>query len=381
MKQQRSMISDETARNAMIGGDASGPLCGIVLAGGEGKRLRPFIHLLRKDLLPKQYVNFIGTRSMLEHTLDRAEKLIPCERVFTVINEAHLAFSEVKQQISKRPRETVVVQPENKETAPGLLLPLMHLAKRYPNSTVAIFPSDQFVLEEERLMSYVRLASLFVKKDPSRLVLLGIEPDQAEAEYGYILPQKRLNAATGALEVSCFIEKPDYKKVPDLILKGALWNTMIMVFKTDTLLSLVREVAPGLHAMFGRIHEALGTPLEDAVVREVYQQLEPVNFSKELLEPYVEAHPPGLLAIPVQNVLWSDWGTESRIMEVLRRTGHAPRLNGLSLGLRQPVDLGINSQRQIAPAKPKTSRTRTISAPAKQRSATAVGRALVLDPP
>ena len=49
--------------------------CALVLAGGEGKRLRPFIHLLRGDLLPKQYVNFIGRCSMLEHTLERAEKL------------------------------------------------------------------------------------------------------------------------------------------------------------------------------------------------------------------------------------------------------------------------------------------------------------------
>ena len=62
-------------------------LCGIVLAGGEGKRLQPFIKSLGKGTLPKQYVNFIGNRSMLEHTLHRAEKLMPPARVFTVITE------------------------------------------------------------------------------------------------------------------------------------------------------------------------------------------------------------------------------------------------------------------------------------------------------
>src|SRR5262245_13952897 len=59
-------------------------LCAIVLAGGEGKRLQPFIKSLGKGTLPKQYVNFIGSRSMLEHTLDRAEKLMPAARVLTV---------------------------------------------------------------------------------------------------------------------------------------------------------------------------------------------------------------------------------------------------------------------------------------------------------
>jgi len=36
--------------------------CGIVLAGGRGLRLRPFIHRLKGSTLPKQYVNFTGTR-------------------------------------------------------------------------------------------------------------------------------------------------------------------------------------------------------------------------------------------------------------------------------------------------------------------------------
>ena len=43
-------------------------ICGLVLAGGEGKRLQPFIKSLGKGTLPKQYVNFIGSHSMLEHT-------------------------------------------------------------------------------------------------------------------------------------------------------------------------------------------------------------------------------------------------------------------------------------------------------------------------
>jgi mannose-1-phosphate guanylyltransferase len=271
------------------------------------------------------------------------------------------------------------VQPENKETAPGLLLPLMHLAKRYPNSTVVVFPSDHFVLEEEKLMSYVRLAHLFVKKDPSRLVLLGIEPDQAEPEYGYILPQNGLDGATGALRVSCFIEKPDYKKVPDLILKGALWNTMVMVFKTDTFLNLVRDVAPDLYSMFRKIHRAIGTLAENPVVRAIYQQLRPVNFSKELLEPYVEAHPSSLLAIPVRDVLWSDWGTESRIMEVLRRTGHIGRLNGLSLALRESINAGAPASRQKRPAPAKISQTKNTSARSRRRRVTAANTSLALD--
>jgi hypothetical protein len=58
------------------GNGFSSSLYGIVLAAGEGKRLELFVHMLRGNALPKQFVNFIGNRSMLEPTFDRAEKLI-----------------------------------------------------------------------------------------------------------------------------------------------------------------------------------------------------------------------------------------------------------------------------------------------------------------
>jgi mannose-1-phosphate guanylyltransferase len=328
-------IGSKTPDTAHLG--SSDELCGIVLAGGEGKRLRPFIHLLRQDLLPKQYVNFIGNRSMLEHTIHRAEKLISPRRLFTVINRAHLSFPEVNQQISKRLPGTVVVQPENKETGPGLLLPLVHLTKKYPNSIVAIFPSDHFVLEEENLINHVRLAHTLVKKDPSRIVLLGIEPDGEESEYGYLLPEKAPHKRTGPFQVSCFIEKPDLKNIRDLISRGALWNTMVMVFRAETILRLVCEVAPALSSTFQQIYDAIGTPAEECVIRKMYEQLEPVNFSKELLEPFVQAHASNLLALPVRDVLWSDWGTETRVMEVLRKTGSVMRLNGLSVDAHKPL--------------------------------------------
>jgi mannose-1-phosphate guanylyltransferase len=60
--------------------------CGIVLAAGEGKRLRSFVENLSGYALPKQYVNFTGKRSMLEHTFCRAQKMIPPERLFTVVS-------------------------------------------------------------------------------------------------------------------------------------------------------------------------------------------------------------------------------------------------------------------------------------------------------
>jgi len=115
---------------------------------------------------------------MLEHTFHRAEKLIKTERLFTVVNRYHLNHRDVRQQLLSRAPGTVVLQPANKETGPGILLPLMHVYKNYPGATVAVFPSDHFIVEEDLFMDHVELALSAVERNPSSLVLLGIQPHE-----------------------------------------------------------------------------------------------------------------------------------------------------------------------------------------------------------
>jgi mannose-1-phosphate guanylyltransferase len=311
--------------------------CALILAGGEGKRLRPFIHLLRGDYLPKQYVNFIGRRSMLEHTWGRAEKLVPSSSVFTVLNRSHLAFPDVQRQIASRTRGTVLIQPENKETAPGIIFALLHIAKRCPNSLVTLLPSDHFILEEEEMMGYVKYAGQFVRRDPSRIVLLGIEPDGDESEYGYIATGGRLSRGiNGPFQIASFVEKPDYHAAQKLAREGALWNTMLMVFNISALFELVHAVCPAIFSAMQPIYDAIGTPDEEPVTQEIYQDLLSTNFSKEILEPLAHDFPSRLVAFPVRNVLWSDWGSETRILEILRTIGYASRLNAPAHAARQP---------------------------------------------
>jgi mannose-1-phosphate guanylyltransferase len=298
--------------------------CGIVLAGGEGKRLQPFVQRLRGKDLPKQYVNFIGKRSMLEHTFHRAEKLVSPDRLFTVVNRDHLRHPEVWRQLSDRPKGSVILQPMNKETGPGIMLPLMRLYKYYPDAVVMLFPSDHFVLEEDLFMNHVDLACHIVERDPSRLVLLGVEPYAPDLEYGYILPGDETDGSAryGLRPVSRFIEKPDQHAAKEMFHKGGLWNTMVMVFKAETLLGLARKVAPVLSRSFHRIWKSVGTPGETDVVEDVYRKIKPVNFSKDLLEAISAQYSSHLQVLPVGGVYWSDWGSEHRIKSMLRQMNH-----------------------------------------------------------
>ena len=63
---------------------------GLVLAGGDGRRLQSYIQEVKGETLPKQFVNFVGRQSMVEQTYRRVELLIPADQILTVVTRQHL---------------------------------------------------------------------------------------------------------------------------------------------------------------------------------------------------------------------------------------------------------------------------------------------------
>jgi mannose-1-phosphate guanylyltransferase len=296
--------------------------CAVILAGGDGLRLRSFVQKLRGDRLPKQYVQFIGEHSLLEATFRRAQALIPSRRQFVVVTESHFDYAEVARQLSNYPEVHVASQPMNRDTGLGLLLPLAHIYKIRPDSTVVVFPSDHFIQEEALFLNHVDAAFALVERDSTKTVLLAIAPTHAETDYGYILPRKRRNPALpfGAREVKRFIEKPDPIFARKLVLRGGFWNTLVMVFNLRTLLEHLRAINLLAYRGFEQICDAVGTAGLSDAVRQVFVRSEPLNLSKGLLENLAAQQPRSLLVLPVRGVHWSDWGSEERIMST---AGHA----------------------------------------------------------
>lgn len=320
--------------------------CAIILAGGDGLRLQSFVHKLRGDCLPKQYVKLLGDQSMLEATLRRAHQLIPSERQIVVVTKSHFNYAEVAQQLANYPKVSVAVQPINLDTGVGLLLALAQLCQLQGDATVTIFPSDHFIEEEDLFLAHVDTACRLVEQDHSKIVLLGIAPNGPETEYGYILPDhRRQNAFSfGARGVTRFIEKPQSILARKLILQGSLWNTMVTVFNLRTLLAHVRAICPGSFGSFEQIFRAASAKNRAEVVKQVYAQSEPLNFSRGILQEVAAEHKHALLVLPVRGVHWSDWGSEKRIMKTLahsqRRGGGIEFAGGLLNSLRTPNMLG-----------------------------------------
>ncbi len=69
-----------------------GHIWAVVLAGGQGIRLRELTRHVYGDDRPKQYAVLTGGKSLLRQTLDRVSVLIPRQRIAVVTMAGHGAY-------------------------------------------------------------------------------------------------------------------------------------------------------------------------------------------------------------------------------------------------------------------------------------------------
>jgi mannose-1-phosphate guanylyltransferase len=213
----------------------------------------------------------------------------------------------------------MVVQPENKGTAPAILYSLMRLAKSSPDATVAFFPSDHYFSDDDAFMDHVDSGFLSAKLNPDAVVLLGIEADKPETSYGWIEPANSLfgDQLGSVSRVARFWEKPTAGVAAELMKKRCLWNSFVMIGSVRAFLEMFQEHLPSMFRMFAAVERVFGRPEEAAAVRAIYSWIEETNFSTDVLEKAVER----LLVLRVGEVGWSDWGEPQRVVGTLTNLG------------------------------------------------------------
>jgi len=314
----------------------------IVLAGGDGTRLRALTTRPCGTPVPKQFCSLHGGRTLLEDAIERAAGAVERERICAIVAEQHREWWP--SALKGIPSRNIFVQPRNRGTGIGVLYSLLRLIVLDPEASVLLLPSDHYVRDEAVLRRSLRAALERVQRDPNTPVLLGLEPDDADAELGYILPGDA--DSYGGYRVGRFIEKPTMQVAKDIIEAGGLWNAFIVAASARALLDLyMQRFAPVVVQMQVTLDRTLHAGLPQAsawsTLCEIYDQLPDVDFSRHILE----GHESRLRVIRVPPCGWSDLGTPRRVGETLRRlqitrpkhhateTHHAPEASDTFINL------------------------------------------------
>jgi mannose-1-phosphate guanylyltransferase len=291
---------------------ASGHLWTIVLAGGEGVRLRLLTRALHGEEVPKQYAMIHGGRSLLQWTVARALRWSTPDRIVVVVSAEREA--QARRQLEPLARRAggmidVVAQPSNRGTGPGLVLPLARIMARDPEARVVVLPSDHYVRDEARFEESIQLA---VAASDAQVALLGAVPDHAETQYGWIVTG-RTPAAQGGRVVTRFCEKPPAALAERLLGQGALWNTFIMAGAARRFWALADAHIPSASSLFEVYRDAVDSADEVYTLEQLYRCMPVSDFSRDVLQ---KAR--GLRAVPLEECGWSDWGTPERVLNSLR---------------------------------------------------------------
>ncbi len=292
----------------------------IILAGGEGMRLRPLTRRIAGDERPKQFCPLVDGATLLDWTRARVARTVRPDRTCLVLTRSHERF--YAPLLAEEPLGPLAVQPGGRGTAPAILYGLLRVADGGSSDAVALFPSDHYVSDDARFMAHVDAAFAAVETHPDLVILLGIEADGPEVQYGWIETGDPVvdGSAYPVYRVRRFWEKPVPALAETLFERGCLWNSFVLVARVPALLALIRGAVPSLYGAFMAGWLRRSTLGEAEAMRSLYARLPATNFSEDVLG----TRPANLAVLPVRGVTWSDWGDPARVLQTLQRRSDNP---------------------------------------------------------
>ncbi len=300
----------------------------VIMAGGKGERFWP----LSADSMPKPFLKLTGDKTMIQLTVERLLGIVPRERVFVVLGEAHVAVA--RAQLPDLPPGNFIVEPEGRDTAPCIGYAAIWLLRNDPEAVMVVLPADHYIPDVDRFSKTV-VRGVGIAVSGHYLVTIGIKPVRPETGYGYIKAHEAFSASKDGLcfKVEKFVEKPDLERATSYLADGNYyWNAGMFIWRVDTVLLGMERHMPELYVNLLKIGDALAVS-DKRNIAEIYHSLTRKSIDYGLME-------------RAENVLmilgefrWDDVGTWSSLLRVMEpdENGNYRTGNTLCLNARDSV--------------------------------------------
>jgi mannose-1-phosphate guanylyltransferase len=144
-------------------------LYALILAGGSGERFWP----LSRRSRPKQLLQLISRKTLLEETVGRLDGLVPEERILILTNvDQEAALRELLPDV---PAENIVAEPAKRDTAAAIALATAWVAMRDHRATMLVLPADH-VIENGAAFRETMQTAARAAEETGAMVTIGIKP-------------------------------------------------------------------------------------------------------------------------------------------------------------------------------------------------------------
>ena len=236
------------------------PIYALILAGGSGERFWP----LSRRARPKQLLQLISDKTLLEETVARLEGLVPRERVLILTNAEQEAA--VRELLADLPKENIVAEPAKRDTAAAVALGTGWVAGRDHAATMIVLPADHVIEDRAAFQETLALAA-DAANETGELVTIGIKPTWACPGFGYIEHGEPVHLRR---RDESFLRKGNFR-----------WNAGMFVWSVPTVLGEFNRHAPKLADFISQ----LCAPGNFAkVLRERFSKLPQISFDYAIME-------------------------------------------------------------------------------------------------
>jgi mannose-1-phosphate guanylyltransferase/mannose-6-phosphate isomerase len=289
----------------------------VILSGGSGSRLWP----LSREHYPKPLLPLTSELSLLQDTAARLDGLPGMGDAVYVCNEEHRFLLAEQVAALGRTPETIILEPEGRNTAPALTLAALYLARNAPDSLMVVMPADHVITKREAFIEAVRTGC-----GPARegsLVTFGVVADAPETGYGYIKRDAELEGLQ-AFSVARFVEKPDQETATRYLNEGDYyWNSGIFLIRTNRWLEEIGRFRPDI---LEACQAAMERGTQDSDFYRVYRPAF-LGCPSDSIDYAVMEKTAHAVVVPF-NAGWSDVGAWSALWNVCPRNADGNVIQG-----------------------------------------------------